>query len=212
MSSGWPQSSPVRSDPAGGASQPGDPADADLHRLLPSTWGDIVGIDPVEEDRLIGLNGYVTGKDLQRGLTTTFDQNYQQTATRVPVITPAHVSLPGQVTMSISLVKDVDVAGLGAALDEMRRTTKFNGSTTDSLAAEDSVVDTFTAGKPSSILASDTQSFADLIQPLRVTSVEFHDGKIQPSADGGGSGYGRNVHAAPVRDSVRPGLRWSAHA
>ncbi len=182
----------------GWGTQPGQPANADLKIELPSTWGDIVGIDPVEEDRLIGLSEYVTGQNLQRGLTTTFDQNAQETATRVPVITPAHVSLPGQVTMSISLVDGVDVAGLGAALEEMHRTTKFNGSLTDWLAAEDSVVQGFTNGKTTQVVASDTKAFSDLIQPLRVTLVEFHDGAIQPNMNvGGGGAYGRNVLLLP---------------
>ncbi|MEP7378542.1 MAG: FtsX-like permease family protein [Chloroflexota bacterium] len=171
--------------------KPGEEAYADLRVSLPSTWGDIVGIDPVEEDRLVGLSGFVSGKYLQRGLTTTFDQVYEQSATRVPVITPSRVSLPGEVTMTMSVIHGVDVAALGAAIDEMRRTMH-------SLADEDAVVAGFTGSKATTVSASDTKAIADLIQPLRAALVELRDGTIQVGATGSANSAGRNVLLQPA--------------
>jgi putative ABC transport system permease protein len=180
---------------------PGDAASEDLRVSLPSQWGDIVGIDPVEEDRLVGLNGFVTGPNLHRGMTTTFDQVFGRTATQVPVLTPTRMALPGQVTMSVSVVHGVDIAALGAAVEETRKSRDWrNVSVAEYFAAMDAVVAEFTDGRPVTTEASDTKTMADLIQPLRDLGVGLVDGQLQAVEYGGGtrSSAGRNVLLEPA--------------
>ncbi len=170
------------------ASWGGGTASVGLSTLVPMAWGDIVGVDPVEEDRLVGLDGVVSGVKLQRGLTTTFDMSYGVKAVRVPVITPSRVDLPGQVSMTVSQLSGVDVAAVAAALDADRSAHHDYDP-----ARELAVVELIVGAAPAQVVGSDTRPLADLLQPLRSASVSFVDGALQRTETGGGLSSGRNA-------------------
>jgi len=148
---------------------------------LPQTWGDVVGIDPVEEDSLIGLNSFVTGTNLQRGLTTSFDDVYGVKATRVPVITPSGSDWRGQVNMTITQITGADLHAIGEALRSSPQ-----GPHDTALVAQ------LTDGIPSTVIESSSAPLGDLASPLRDTLITFSDGHFE-TGEGEVSASGRNV-------------------
>ena len=158
---------------------------------LPSAWGDVVGIDPIEEDRLVGLDRYITGESLQRGLTTKYDDVFGVTATSVPIIAPAHTNWPGQVTMSISRITGVDIPAVALALRDppagITTIAEFN-------TWEVGRIEQLTQSAEATVLNSKSSDLGDLIQPLRYTLLTFTGGQfVLGEEGGGGSATGRNV-------------------
>jgi hypothetical protein len=68
---------------------------------LPSGWGLVVGVDPVQEAGLIGLPQYVNGDYLRPGLSTVNDQAYGGVATGIPVLTAETTRVGGNVRVEI---------------------------------------------------------------------------------------------------------------
>lgn len=165
-------------------------ASVGLWTTLPMAWGDVVGIDPIEEDRLIGLDGYVAGETLQRGLTTTFDQGYQHSAVRVPVLTPAQENVNGQVTITISTISSVDISSIAAALKDPPSALTNRA---DALAWANDLIEQQTAGATSTVVSSRSSDLQNLVQPLRETLVTFVNGMFQTGTTGSASSSGRNV-------------------
>ena len=156
---------------------------------LPSTWGEVVGVDPEEESRLVGLDQYVTEGDyLGAGVGEVTDQQFRANALALPVLTAQSTPVPGSAKVSVRVISGVDPSLAAKAAADAE------GS---SLEAAVAAIDDLTAAAP----ATETEAGAPLsalITPFRPESVIARDGILGKSKEGGGfSAYGRNVILVP---------------
>jgi putative ABC transport system permease protein len=168
-------------------------------RDLPATWGLVVGIDPAAEDALIGLSGYVEGQYLATGTAEVFDQGFGRTAVTVPVLTAAKSPIPGDLTVTVSIVDGVTADQVEALYEVSGRQTR------DQL--EEAIERLAATGSPSRI-AGDSAALEDLLPPLRWGGITLGpDGHLRFSEGeslGGGLLADDNVVLAPSLASYAP--------
>ncbi len=83
--------------------------------LLPSAWGLVVGVDPIQEDKLVGLGSFVQGSYLDRGVGQVQDEAFGAQAVAVPVITAGGQSLPGSASVTVRRLTGVNPTAVAAA-------------------------------------------------------------------------------------------------
>ncbi len=166
---------------------------------LPSVWGLVVGIDPVAEDQLIGLEHFVAGRALTRGVSRVFDQQLQREAIGVPVTTAAHSEVPGTLQISVVRVDGVAPQQVLAALDTVPPPTDNEG-----IAQYESEVTRrlheIAAGAPVVPIIADAAPLGELLTPLREPRVALTvNGELTADASSYGSAWGieRSVVLVP---------------
>lgn len=158
---------------------------------LPSIWGLVVGIDPVQEDQLIGLGQFVLDGDyLERGVTRVEDPAYGGTALSIPVMTAGDLPLPGTVSARVSRITGADPAHVMAEVE---------AQAADQSGAElTALVESLTAGSTVTTVADSSLPLADLLQPLRDHGIFVKDGQLEAEEGGGaGAAFGRNAILVP---------------
>ncbi len=157
---------------------------------MPAVWGLVVGIDPGQEDRLIGLSQFAPDAYLPTGVTPAEDVVYGSTAIRIPVLIPEHLPLPGTVTAHVSRIVGVDpkqvadaVEQRGANLDDEGISDLIAAMIRDGVTTEES---------------TDAAPLADLLQPLRNRAVSVENGELRAQeGQGAAAAFGRNVILVP---------------
>jgi putative ABC transport system permease protein len=159
---------------------------------LPSWWVEVVGVDPEQETRLIGLESYLrSGKYLSPGVSMTQDELFDRQAIAVPVITASSASIPGRATVTIDSIAGIDEASLnerltavinsGASPEEIDRTA--NELLSRAVVKRQQAVST---------------PLSALLAPFRPLAVVEEDGALSQRPETGGStAYGRNVVLVP---------------
>lgn len=162
---------------------------------LPSAWGLVVGVDPDEEQALIGLHKYVSGDYLPQGVRRTQDPVYGQTAVAVPVLTAADAPLSGSVTVRVQRISGLDANAIAAAVALRNRPT-------DPSSEKELVqyVADLTAGGTTETSVAAERPLGALVQPLRADQIALGaDGVLGPVHEGGGGSFanGRNALLVP---------------
>lgn len=158
---------------------------------LPSVWGLVVGIDPSQEDRLVGLSDFVLDGDyLERGVTPVEDPAYGGTAVSIPVMTASDLPLPGTVRAQVNRMTGADPAQVMAAV-EAQAAERDGADVTE-------LINSLTAGATVVNIVDSSAPLADLLQPLRDRGIFVKDGRLE-AEDGGGAGaaFGRNAILVP---------------
>lgn len=176
----------------------GDSAQLNLGQL-PSTWGLVTAIDPLAEDRLVGLSGHLVDGTLpERGLLKVFDSQYQREATQIPVLVTNRSPVPGTVSVAVQRIDGITAEQLTTAVAGIpppSSTEKYAGYQAAVVAAAEQV-----ASHGSTVaIAGDQAALSELVPPLRAAGVSMGpDGKLVGAASAaGGFGVERTVVLQP---------------
>ena len=184
--------------------------------LLPSAWGLVVGIDPIEENKLVGLESYVIDSYLDRGVGHVQDEAFGAPAVAVPVITAGGQALPGTASVTVHRLTGVDPVAIAEAIaqrnaDALKENRSF--LTADEMLA---LIEQQTAGARAEALVSVSRPLSELVEPLRSSSVRVDEaGNFDRTGEGGfGAAFGRNAvlipEPAPYQVMDGQGLRLQA--
>ncbi len=166
---------------------------------LPSTWGLVVGIDPIAEDQLIGLERFIAGRGLTRGVSHVLDQQLQREAVGVPIVTAAHSEVPGTLQVSVLRLSGVTPAALKAALDAIPPPADSE-AVEAYLAAQQRVIRQFAEEAATTPVAADAAPLDELLTPLREPRLALTaSGNLTADASsyGGAWGIERSVVLVP---------------
>ena len=166
---------------------------------LPSTWGLVVGIDPIAEDQLIGLDRFVSGRALTRGVSQVFDQQAQREAVGVPIVTAAHSEVPGTLQVSVLRLEGVAPEVVQAALDAIPPPADSE-AVEAYLAEQQRVLRQLTEDAATTQIAADAAPLDELLTPLREPRLALTaSGNLTADASsfGGAWGIERSVVLVP---------------
>lgn len=164
---------------------------------LPATWGLVVGIDPEAEDELIGLASFATGQYLRSGVSDLIDRATGGQAVGVPVLTAEDSPIPGELSVTVSMVKGLTRDQVEAALASEPMTSEA-----DYLAL---IARIAALGEPVPI-SSDDAALADLLLPLRHANVSLSAEGLLMGVEvpSGGLATDNNVVLLPHLGTYRP--------
>lgn len=172
--------------------------------LLPSAWGLVVGVDPIEEDKLVGLASYVEGGALERGVREIEDPAYGGRAIAVPVLTANGQLLAGNLWITVRRLQGVDPAAILTEIAARNAQAQQEGRPFLDLAGMMAVVDEATATAREEIVNAARSPLVELIQPLHNVPVELAEpGRITTATGGRYSAFGRNVLLVPRPPTYR---------
>ena len=164
---------------------------------LPATWGLVVGIDPEAEDQLIGLASFATGQYLRPGVSDLIDQATGRQAVGVPVLTAEGSPIPGELSVSVSLVEGLTPAQVEDALASEPITSQAEYETR---------IERIAALGRTIPVSSDSAALADLLLPVRHANVSLSaEGRLTGvEAPSGGLAIDNNVVLIPHLGTYRP--------
>lgn len=167
--------------------------------VLPSGWGLVVGIDPIEENKLVGLASYVTDSYLKRGVGRVQDEAFGAPAVAVPVITAGGHALSGTASVTVHRLTGVDSAVITKAIAQRNAEAQKENrpflTTGETLA----LIEQQTADAQAEVLVSVSRPLSELVEPLRRSAVRVDEaGNFGRTGLGGMSAaFGRNAVLVP---------------
>lgn len=176
---------------------------------LPAAWTQVMGVDPVQENRLVGLRSYADGSYLTRRAGRVFDGIYEREAVNVPVLL-ADTPVPGSLRVRVDRVSGVSPADAEAAVQAALARRAAAGRPVGwrhEFDFADRVIARLisTRGRVSTV--HDARApLSRFVQPLESQLIRLtSEGKLLSSSTAtGGCAAGRNVLLLPGYDNYEP--------
>ena len=174
--------------------------------LLPSAWGLVVGIDPIEENKLVGLASDITDSYLKRGVGRVQDEMFGAPAVAVPVITASGQALPGTASVTVHRLTGVDPVAIAEAIAQRNAEAQKENRLFLGLGEMLDLIEQQTADAQAEVLVSVSRPLGELVEPLRKSSVTVDEaGNFGRTGSEWGefSAFGRNAVLVPQQAAYK---------
>ncbi len=174
---------------------------------VPAAWTQVVGVDPVQENRLVGLRSFTDGGYLTRGVGRVFDSIYEREAVSVPVLL-AETAAPGSLRVRLDRIAgvtpaDAELAVRAAAARARAEGRKLAWRRVGDFA--DRVVARLISNRGRVSTVHDARApLSRFVQPLSSDLIQLtRTGRLRSpdDASGGGDAVGRDVVLVPGYDN-----------